>query len=403
MSKLEKSPIDSRNAGLRNELLVLDILRRYASLSQSQLCRQAGISSSTASYIIARLREKNLIIEQVGKSSLRGAKPVTISINPSGKYVVGVEINPTDILVGLFDFNCGLIEKIRTAMTKDHSPENTADVLEITIRGLLGKGGVTENLLAGIGLTVSGSISKNEIVELSSPMGWKNVPLKAMLQDRFKCPVSLYTTRVRLLAESSLDPSLNEKDVLYIHVGNGVGGHAIIDGRLIRGSDNRCGEIGHIVLDPFGPVCGCGHSGCLEAYISGPALARKIQKEMDGRSSLKSMIVESDMPDEVIDKWGKALKDGDSFAGEVLKYAADKLATVAAMAINCYDPQIVMLGGYVCRQATGQFAKAIEERIGTDVFDNSARHIAIVPAKAGEQALILGSAWAVLKDSAGAD
>ncbi|OHB53942.1 MAG: hypothetical protein A2Y07_09585 [Planctomycetes bacterium GWF2_50_10] len=115
------------------------------------------------------------------------------------------------------------------------------------------------------------------------------------------------------------------------------------------------------------------------------------------------MIVESDMPDEVIDKWGKALKDGDSFAGEVLKYAADKLATVAAMAINCYDPQIVMLGGYVCRQATGQFAKAIEERIGTDVFDNSARRIAIVPAKAGEQALILGSAWAVLKDSAGAD
>ena len=400
MSNYRKhSPIDSRNAGIRNELLVLSILRTLGQMSQSQLCRQAGLSSSTASYIIGRLREKGLIIEEQGQSTSRGAKPVLVSINPTGRFVVGIEINPTDIFAGLFNFNCQLVESIRTAITTAQNVDEVVNLLEITARGLLSKHNITETMVAGIGLTVSGAISKDGVVELSSPMGWKAVPLRVMLQSRFGCPVSVHTTRVRLLAEKIIDPAMTARNVLYLNVASGVGGHIISDGHLIYGSDNRSGEIGHIVLDPAGPQCGCGHKGCLEAYISGPALAAKIRRDFAAApSQLSSMITDSDLPTDVLAKWGQAIKDNDSYADQLQRYVADKLAPVAAMAINCYDPEVVILAGYVCMQCFDHLAAAIRARINTDVFDNLSRQITLIPAKTGEKALILGTASAILQE-----
>ncbi len=400
MSNCNKiTAFDSRNIGLRNENLILNLLRQQGELSQSQICRLAGLSSSTASYIIGRLREKKLIVESQGQSNSRGAKPVMISVNPLGRFVIGVEINPTDILIGLFDFNCLLIESISATFGLDRSPENVVSLIEIAIRGILSKHNVTDSMLAGIGLAISGSISKSGVVELSSPMGWKSVPLQSMLQNRFISLVSLHTTRVRLLAEYIIDPSISSKNILYINVGNGVGGHVVIDGHLIHGYENRSGEIGHIILDPNGPTCGCGHKGCLEAYISGPALAKKIRDEVTAASSvLKAMISDSDLPGEIIAKWGLALKQNDPYAIKLRDYVGQKLSQISSIAINCYDPEIIMLAGYVCRQCTDYFVDVIKSRIGSDVFDGCARNITITSARAGDLSLILGAASAVLQN-----
>jgi len=396
-----QSPIDSRNAGIRNELLVLNILRTHGQMSQSGLCRQADLSSSTVSYIIGRLREKNLIIEEYGQSASRGAKPVLISINPTGRFVLGIEINPTDIFAGLFDFNCKLTESIRTTITAEQNIGEIVKLIEITARGLLSKHNITEKMTAGIGLAVSGSISKAGVVELSSPMGWKAVPLRAMLQERFDCPVSVHATRVRLLAEKIIDPTLTSQNILYLNVANGVGGHIISDGRLIHGTDNRSGEIGHIVIDANGPRCGCGHKGCLEAYISGPALAAKIRNDLTtDDSQLVPMIAEGDLPTDVLAKWGQALKNNDAYALKLQKYVADKLTPIAATAINCYDPEVVILAGYVCMQCFDYLAEAIRRHIETDVFDNLSRQISIIPAKAGDKAIIIGTASAILREFA---
>jgi predicted NBD/HSP70 family sugar kinase len=351
------------------------------------------------SYIIGRLREKNLIIEEQGKSASRGAKPVSISINPTGRFVLGIEINPTDIFAGLFDFNCKLVENIRTSIAAEQNVSEIIRLIEITARGLLSKHNITEKMVAGIGLTVSGSISKDGVIELSSPMGWKAVPLKAMLQARFDCPVSIHATRVRLLAEKIINPTLTAQNVLYINVASGVGGHIISDGRLINGADNRTGEIGHIIIDSNGPQCGCGHKGCLEAYISGPALAAKIRNDAaTANSQLASMITESDLPTDVLTKLGEAIKNNDAYALRVQQYVADKLAPIAAIAINCYDPEVVILAGYVCMQCFDHLAEVIRHHIATDVFDNLSRQISIIPAKAGDKALIIGTASAILRE-----
>jgi N-acetylglucosamine repressor len=394
-------PIDSRNAGLRNERLVLSLLRQHEELSQAQLCELAGLSSSTACYIVGRLREKKLITETRGKSTKRGAKPIIVRIRPNAQLVVGVEVSPTSILVGLFDFNCTLIESLRAAVPGDHSPEVVVNLVEINVRGLLGKRGVNEENVVGIGLTVSGAISPEGVIRLSAPMGWKDVPIREMLQERFLAPVQVFTTRVRMFAEISLLPPGAASNIVLLNFADGVGASMAENGRLSYGATNRVGEIGHIVFDPNGPQCGCGHRGCLETFASGPALANRIRSDVErGRETiLRQWIKPEDAPRELLSQLGRAITQGDPYALEVRDLIADYVSRVTAIAINCYDPDMIILAGYVIAQSPEHFIQAAQNRIASDVFDHYSRDIKIAAERSGEESLIRGIASAVLNSS----
>lgn len=398
---MKSNTIDSKNAGLRNEKLVLQIIRQHGELSQSHICKLTGLGSSTVSYITGRLREKNLILERTGQSNNRGAKPVILSINPEGRFIISISINPSHVVVGLFDFTCRLKEKIDVALDGDNSVQNVCSVAEITAHGLLGKYKISEQDLLGIGVVLSGTISPEGVVKLSSPLGWKDVALKEILSEKFQCDTAIYSTRVRFLAEIRVDPELVSKSALYLNVADGVGGTLFADGRIIDGATGRFAELGHIVVDSNGPLCGCGHKGCLEAFVSGPAIAKKIRADIDSGidSSLTSQITADDIAEDVVSKWGQAIVRGDSYSMKVRENVAAHLSRIAAMAIDCFDPQVVVLAGYVLNQSIDYFATAIKARLGTDVYDNQSRKIEITQAKAGKDVLINAVATAILQDA----
>ena len=392
--------VDSKTAGIRNERLVIELLRDEGGLSQAQICARTGLGSSTISYIVGRLREKDLIIEQPGQSNKRGAKPVLINIHPAGQFIVGTEISPSYIRTGLFDFKSQLVDHIRVSLDSSHSVENVVHLLEVNIKGLLGKNNISHDKLAGIGITLSGSISSDGVVQLSSPLGWKNVPLKKLLSQNFDCSVDVYTTKVRLLAEMNVQPSLASKNIVYLNVANGVGTTVVVDGRLINGSTNRCGELGHVVIDPNGPICGCGQRGCLEAHISGPAIAKKIKDDLAAGtpSVLSELLTEQDRPEDMAEKWKQAIAASDEYALRLRDFVADKLSRSAAIAINLYDPDMLILAGYINTVCSDYFIEQIKNCFATDVYDQSSRNIEVISARAGQQALIRGVAAAVLQE-----
>jgi predicted NBD/HSP70 family sugar kinase len=394
-------PIDSRHAGLRNERLVLSLLRQHGGLSQAQLCKLAGLSSSTACYIVGRLREKALITESRGTSGRRGAKPVIVSIRPRAQVVVGIEISPTSIFLGLFDFNCDLIESLRAAIPGDHSPEAVVNLVEISTRGLLSKHGINDDNLLGVGLTVSGAISQDGVVQLSAPMGWKAVPLRQLVQERFQATVLVFTTRVRMFAELTQLPPRSASHIVLLNFADGVGASIAENGKLVHGATSRAGEIGHIVFDSNGPLCGCGHRGCLETFASGPALAGRIRHDLqDGvKTVLRDLIDPDDSPRDVLDHFGRALADGDAYALEVRDLIADYVSRATAIAINCYDPDLLILAGYVVAQSPDYFIRSAKDRISSDVFDHYSRDITILVDRSGEESLIRGIATAVMNHS----
>jgi glucokinase len=234
-------------------------------------------------------------------------------------------------------------------------------------------------------------------------MGWKDVSLKEKLASRFSFPVLIYNNRVRLLAEFAIQPDLASRNILYLNLANGVGSTVYMNGRLVHGATGRYGEIGHIVVDPNGPQCGCGHLGCLEAFISGPALAGRIKSDfLAGIAQVfGAMLSEGDMPtpEEVLSFWAKAVEKGDEYALTLQKEVAERFAESAVMSINCYDPEVVILAGYISLLFPDYFAQAIRQKMTTGVYDNPLRSIEIMPARAGEDAVIKGVAAAVLQDS----
>jgi N-acetylglucosamine repressor len=394
---MNSKPIDSKRAGASNENFILRLRREHGHLSQSQLCQMTGLGSSTASSIVSRLREKGLVLESEGKSLKRGPKPVILQINPRGRFILGLEINPDHVNLGLFDFNTELIETCRIDLLGDHRVERVVELLATHVLGLLERHAVDQAHVLGVGVTLSGTVSSDGRVVLASPLGWKNVPLKEDLEARLECPVSLFGTRVRLLAEMALEPDSSLRNVLYVNVADGVGCSAVIDGQLLQGATSRGGEIGHIIVDPQGPLCGCGHTGCLEALVSGPALAERIhmQARAKPQSWLGQKIKADDKHKTIICKWQLALERRDELALEMLAYFSDHLGRALALAINLYDPELVILAGYVCMACDPFLMPALEPYIDANVYNSDSRVISMRPAQASEHALMVGGAMAV--------
>lgn len=397
---MNRNAIDSKSVGWRNEKMVLALLKQHGTLSQSRICELTGLGSSTVSTIVSRLREKDLITETRGQSGKRGAKPVLISINPIGQYILGVEINPTTIRIGLFDFHCELADQITIPLGSDHTAENVIRLLEINIRGLISKEGILSDKVMGLGVTLSGSITPAGTVQLSSPLGWKMVPLKQLLAEKFEWPIAIYTTRVRLLAEIRAEPALSSKNIFYFNIADGVGSTILIDGSLIHGATNRCGELGHMIVQPDGPPCGCGHNGCLEALIAGPAVAKKIKADIAAgtQTLLAGQVHDQTVPDEMIDLLSRAVRQEDSYALSVRDFIAEHLCRAAAAAINLFDPDVLILAGYVSQAFLSYFTTKIQEQFDARVYDPSSRRIEIIGARTGRQALIRGVAAAVFQD-----
>jgi len=400
---MNSRPIDSRKAGESNEKLILRLLSSHGSLSQTQLCRLTGLGSSTASSIVSRLRDKGLILESEGESTKRGPKPVILSVNPMSRVIVGVEINPDFVHLGLFDFNRSLLSTLKVRLNGDHSVNRVIDLLTGHLPALLEDQHVAEDQVLGMGVALSGTISNNGQVVLSSPMGWKNVPLRSRLLKHLQYPVSLFSTRVRLLAEMSVEPNAQYRNVVYINIADGVGCSAIIDGQLLLGASGRSGEIGHVVVDPDGPPCGCGHRGCLETFISGPALAERIVGEVQSESGswLKENLAPGDNHKVVIEKWGQAIAQSDAYALRVKDDMAGHVGRATAMAVNLYDPEDVILAGYVSVACFNAIRKTLDAYIDSNVYNSDSREISIRLAQVGDQSLMIGAAMAIWQQEIG--
>jgi glucokinase len=140
--------------------------------------------------------------------------------------------------------------------------------------------------------------------------------------------------------------------LLHVNVGTGIGGGIVLYGQVYDGATGMAGEIGHMVVQPGGPLCVCGRHGCLEALASGPAIARDARRRLSrhprrGRELLSRAQGDPELVTAQI--VGEAAAQGDVLAQEVLDQAATMLGLGIANAINLINPQRVTVGGGVTK------------------------------------------------------
>jgi len=137
--------------------------------------------------------------------------------------------------------------------------------------------------------------------------------------------------------------------LVRLNVGDGVSAHAAIFGQIYQGGSSLAGELGHIIVDPDGPLCGCGRRGCLEAYCSGPGIYRKVLTDLDSGVlcglDIKALVCRS--PREAMDYIWQAWQNGDNYARALMEEVFGHLGWALGLLMNLLDPELIVIGGYV--------------------------------------------------------
>ncbi|MBN1288544.1 MAG: ROK family protein [Actinobacteria bacterium] len=204
--------------------------------------------------------------------------------------------------------------------------------------------------IKAVGIAAAGYISRKDGVLIESPnIAWRMVPLKMIAEEASGLPSFLDNDANGAAAgERFAGIAKGVDDFVYITLGTGVGGGVYTDGNLLRGNRGVAGELGHIIIDPNGPLCGCGRRGCLEALASGTAMGRKgAELAKDNPDTILLEMAGGD-PDMITGKLvTAAAEQGDETALRTIKTWSTYLAEGIVDFIHIFDPKIVVLGGGV--------------------------------------------------------
>lgn len=232
--------------------------------------------------------------------------------------------------------------------------------------------------VAAIGISFGGpvDVAAGTTILSHHVEGWENLPICARFEEWFAIPTALENdANVGALGEWRFGAGLGCDDLVYINVGTGIGGGIIANGHLVRGVQSLAGEIGHLTIDPTGPVCTCGRRGCLEAFASGPNLERRFAERYcdhpDGREIFRRAGV------------------GNPEALALIRETADYLARGLGAAISLLNPARVVLGGGLC-EAGALLFDPLNAALPAYVLPQ-ARGVRVIPAVLGYDAGVRGA------------
>ena len=235
--------------------------------------------------------------------------------------------------------------------------------------------------MAAVGIGAPGPVDhiRGDLLTLVNLPGISNTPFRRALSERLTLPVALdHDAKVAALGEFHFGAGRGRESMIYIVIGTGVGAAIIYQGALIYGESNSAGESGHMTVDPNGHLCHCGSRGCLEAYTSGPALAKQFA------AATGEAITGLEVTRRALDS------DVDALA--VLRSAGHALGiAIASLAMTLNIEQFV-IGGSVAKAGELLLAPARESLMGYSFKAVSAR-VRVGASLLGEDAPILGAAW----------
>jgi glucokinase len=205
--------------------------------------------------------------------------------------------------------------------------------------------------------------------------GWTNVPLTAMLQEVLGSPAYLENdANLAALGEFHHGSGRGIRTMVYVTWSTGVGAGLILDGELFSGAHGAAGEVGHMILDPTGPLDGCGQRGCVEVYCGGNALARQTGSSAE-------------------DLFERAAR-GEGPAAAVVRSAATYMGYALINLANLYDPEAIVIGGGVTR-SWRQVAPVLEEVLRSSPYVKPRRRPRLRRARLGDRAGLVGAVeWA---------
>lgn len=299
------------------------------------------------------------------------------------RLMAGVDVGGTRVKAVLADDE-GSVLLSHTASTPERPGAGVVDVIVDTVSALLdlARSDGVDGRLAAVGAVVPGLVDEaTGSASWSANLGWRDLPLRDLLLARFDVPVAVgHDVRAGLLAEFHTGAARGVPDALFVPLGTGIASALLASGRVVAGTE-WTGEIGHVTVQPDGPLCGCGRRGCLEVVASASALGRA-WRELGREGDAETLSL--------------AVVDGDPEAVRLWHGAIDALVRVIGPVCAAAGTRVVLVGGGLA-QSGPVLLEPLRERLVSALGHD---RITVTRAALGDRAGALGATLLALEAAA---
>lgn len=375
---------DQRNQNLR---LVLQCILAAGSISRADIARTTGLTPATISHLVAGL-EGDGLVAQLGTGPSAGGKPPTLyGVNAGARSIIAVDLSDGEQVGSVLDLKGTSAYRTTRSGNSLHGQAGIDQLYE-TVDELLEE---TPAPVLGIGIGSPGVIDDDGVVIEASYLDWHDVPLGALLTDRYSLPVHVINnSRAAALAEYSFGGHEAE-NLLVVKIGNGVGAGILLDGRIHQGEDSAAGEIGHVVMADNGLPCYCGKVGCLETMAAAPRLVDAFRPHLDVEASeMVGWLAAA----------GTAIDRGDQPVLRIVDTVAHNLGKVLATTVAILDIHKVVVAGIVSHLGD-HFLDRLRVEIDSAVLPTLASKLELSYGRTGERAVRMGAAALVVNQELG--
>lgn len=316
----------------------------------------------------------------------------------AGDLTIGVDIGGTKVAAALVGPTGEIGQKMRGPMkTAGTSAEGFAAVTAV-IDAILSAQPEARADLKGIGLCAPGPLDPKTGVVLNPPNVpcWRGFPLAAETERVFGVPARVDNdANAAGLAEAIWGSGAGYANVFYATLGTGIGSGIVFDRKIYHGRTGSAAEGGHVTIDYKGPICGCGKAGCIEAFASGPAIARRAQAKLalqhPPQGASRILQLAGGLDGVSAEHVGQAFYEGDPAAREILEETAHLLTVWLGNIVDLLEPDVIVVGGGIAELMSGFFS-GISRNLPRWAINQRAGEIPLVMARYGADAGIAGAA-----------
>jgi len=326
------------------------------------------------------------------------------------KWVIGVDLGGTNIVVGVLPIDAAEADVLALKSEPTDAERGAKYVVDKIVllieearAEVVAQFGGTRADFAGLGIGAPGPLNRQTGTVIQSPnLGWRNFPLRDLISNAVNLPAVLDNdANCATYGEWWLGAGRNVDTLIGLTLGTGIGGGIVLHGEIFHGVSDAAGEIGHMTIEANGRKCPCGNYGCLEAYASGPAIARRAIEGLEaGAESLLSDLVGNKLENITAATVYEAVVHGDTYANEVMRETAKFLGAGVANIVNIFNPDMIVISGGVTKAGDHLFVP-LRAEVRRRAFKSALDACQITAAQLPGTAGVIGAAGVFKKDHYG--
>jgi predicted NBD/HSP70 family sugar kinase len=381
-----------------NAAVVLDAIRRSGEgLSRVELGQATGLSAQTVSNICRRLLDRDMVVE-AGKAGSGPGKPRTLlKLNPGGVFAVGVHLDPAVMTFTILDLTGAVVHRARHVTPEAGDPAHLIRQISQEINDLIRGSGVDRTRIAGLGVATPGPIDHDQGTVVDPPhlLGWHLVPLRDALAEATGLAVFVdKDVTAAAVAETWAGGASGAGSFVFFYLGTGIGAGLVLRDEVVRGRSHNSGEIGHVIVDPTGPLCRCGFRGCIAVTCTPQSLVAE---------AVRSGVLAEVSPaggalavDQQFTALCESARAGSATATAILERSADRVAKAVSVITNLLDVDRVVFGGPYWSRLGELYLQRVPGRLDELTIARSIHRIQVVGTGVGEDVGAIGAACLVL-------